>query len=49
LFVRQPGVRELRLGVEFLASGNSCETPAADAVQKYAHALLGSNEFLFVD
>ena len=44
LFHRDPSSGEQKLGLEFLEGRN-----AADAWQQYAHALLGSNEFIFVD
>ncbi|QDU19221.1 PSD1 and planctomycete cytochrome C domain-containing protein [Urbifossiella limnaea] len=44
LFHRAPTEREAALALGFLGS-----TPDADAWARYAHVLLGSNEFLFVD
>jgi hypothetical protein len=41
LFARGPTERELQIGIEFL--GNGSPWPG------YSHALLGSNEFLFID
>ncbi len=47
LFGRQPDDAELEAGLEFLSSANdgAVETVLAD----YVHALLGLNEFLYVD
>lgn len=45
LFQRAPTEREVELGRRYLSGA---ETPA-DRLTHYAHALLGSNEFLFVD
>jgi mono/diheme cytochrome c family protein/cytochrome c553 len=42
LFQRAPDVEELRLGLQYLASSK-------DAWPRYAQALLGSNELLFVE
>ncbi|MEX2172999.1 MAG: PSD1 and planctomycete cytochrome C domain-containing protein [Pirellulaceae bacterium] len=50
-FGRWPNEREVQLGREFLATANN-DTSDEDqqAVwQQYAHALLGSNEFAFID
>lgn len=44
LFHRTPSAYERQLGLEFLGDGNS-----AEVCQQYAHALLGSNEFMFLD
>ena len=44
LFNRAPTEREAKLALAFL-----CEKPNADAWSRYAHVLLGSNEFLFID
>jgi mono/diheme cytochrome c family protein len=44
LFNRAPTEKELRLALAFLG-----EKPDTDAWRRYAHVLLGSNEFLFVD
>jgi hypothetical protein len=49
LFARNPSDEELRLGVDFLMVGNSTNGPAVETVQQYAQALLGSNEFSFID
>jgi hypothetical protein len=43
LFGREATEKQLRLGREFVASGTD------EAWRNYAHALLGSNEFLFID
>ena len=48
LFTRPPTANELKLGAEFLATGDE-KTPSPAVVKQYAQALLGSNEFLFVD
>ncbi len=48
LFTRPPTANELKLGTEFLATGDE-KTPSPAVVKQYAQALLGSNEFLFVD
>ncbi|MCE9564882.1 MAG: PSD1 and planctomycete cytochrome C domain-containing protein [Planctomycetes bacterium] len=44
LFNRVPTDKEIKLAVAFLG-----EKPNADAWSRYAHVLLGSNEFLFID
>jgi hypothetical protein len=44
LFNRPPTEKEAKLAVAFLG-----EKPDADAWARYAHVLLGSNEFLFID
>ena len=44
LFQRTPSAAEQRLGLEFLGDDKS-----AEGWQQYAHALLGSNEFTFLD
>jgi len=44
LFNRVPSENELRLGLAFLGA-----KPNADTRARYAHVLLGSNEFLFID
>jgi hypothetical protein len=44
LFNRTPTEREMKLALAFLG-----EKPDANAWSRYAHALLGSNEFLFID
>jgi hypothetical protein len=44
LFGREPDATELKLGVEFLKGANS-----ADRWEEYAHALMISNEMLYVD
>ena len=50
LFAREPSAKELRLGVEYpRLSENRSRCPMPAVVRQYAHALLGSNEFLFVD
>jgi hypothetical protein len=49
LFARVPSENELRLGVDYLNAGGAKGGLAAEAVERYAQALLGSNEFLFVD
>jgi hypothetical protein len=48
LFAREPSENELRLGIEFL-SNDATGKPFAKRAEQYAQALLGSNEFLFVD
>ncbi|WP_202921219.1 PSD1 and planctomycete cytochrome C domain-containing protein [Anatilimnocola aggregata] len=45
LFAREPSSNELRFGVEFLGE-HATEVPR---VREYAQALLGLNEFIFVD
>jgi hypothetical protein len=42
LFQREPAAAEMKVGLEYLTSGK-------DAWPRYAQALLGSNELLFVD
>jgi hypothetical protein len=49
LLARQPSPQELRLGLDFLAADDRARTPELPVVQQYCQALLGSNEFLFVD
>ena len=53
LFQRTPTVDELALGERFLAGGKSADTADTAAINsrwsQYLHALLASNEFLFVD
>ena len=44
LFQRSPNEHERRLGLAFLG-----DSPDAPLWSEYAQALLGSNEFLFVD
>lgn len=44
LFNRLPTDKEIKLALAFLG-----EKPDADAWSRYAHVLLGSNEFLFID
>jgi mono/diheme cytochrome c family protein len=46
-FSRPPNERELNLALEFL--GPASETEHTAKWNRYAHALLGCNEFLFVD
>ena len=49
IFSRLPSSSELRLGAEFLSEGKAGERASNITRQQYAQALLGSNEFLFVD
>jgi hypothetical protein len=49
LFAREPTAAEQRLGVTFLTEAGAVKTPAFKTVQLFAQALLGSNEFMFVD
>jgi hypothetical protein len=44
LFNRAPTGREIKLALAFIG-----EKPDAEAWSRYAHVLLGSNEFLFID
>ena len=44
LFNRAPADKEIKLALAFVG-----EKPDADAWNRYAHVLLGSNEFLFID
>lgn len=44
LFQRQPSVRELSIGLEYVGT-----QAAQESWQQYMHALITSNEFLFVD
>ena len=44
LFNRAPTDREVKLALAYLG-----EKPDASAWSRYAHVLLGSNEFMFVD
>ena len=48
VFLRAPTANELQLGTEFLTTADSA-TPSPAVVKQYAQALLGGNEFLFVD
>jgi hypothetical protein len=48
LFARLPSEHELLVGARFLSPDGSA-TPTVAEVRQYAQALLGSNEFLFVD
>jgi hypothetical protein len=48
VFAREPSATEKRLGVEYLAAELTSGKPQA-AVARYAQALLGTSEFLFVD
>ena len=48
LFNRSPSPNELQLGLDFLATTKSDSTKLA-VLEQYALALLGSNEFAFVD
>ena len=47
LFARMASDAEVELGIAFLK--DNALNPSSDAWQQYAHALLGCNEFLFVD
>ncbi|MEE3367716.1 MAG: DUF1553 domain-containing protein, partial [Planctomycetota bacterium] len=47
LFARQPSDRETQLGMDFL--GETSRAGRANAWAQYAHVLLASNEFLFVN
>ncbi len=49
LFGRTPAAEEHDLAATFLTSSRDPETPTQDRLARYAHVLLGSNEFLFVD
>lgn len=49
LFGRAPSEKELRLGVDFLTSRKAGEKLEVATVAEYVQALLGSNEFMFVD
>ena len=49
LFGRDPTDNEMRIGGTFLTEGQTDRPPGADAWAHYAQALLGSNEFLFID
>jgi len=53
LFQRDPGDAELRLGLQFLQSawpvGVAAESVKLTGWEQYAQALLGTNEFAFVD
>jgi hypothetical protein len=48
LYQREPTDRELKIGTSFLSAKNGEQTAEAAWVQ-YAHVLLASNEFLFID
>jgi mono/diheme cytochrome c family protein len=47
LFARQPSEREIQLAINFI--GDTSEKARANAWMQYAHVLLASNEFLFVN
>jgi hypothetical protein len=47
VLARAPSENELRLGSAYLAS--DAPTPAPAVVRQYVQALLGSNEFMFLD
>ncbi len=47
LFARQASQAEIELGLDYL--GEQAHDPSSPEWRQYAHALLGSNEFLFVD
>lgn len=53
LFSRAPTARELQLGLAYLTSPQAAEDAKDDAAfarwQQYAHVLLASNEFIFID
>ena len=48
LFSRSPSEREIEVGQDFLAAAPDTAKNAS-TLQQYTHALLASNEFLFVD
>ncbi len=48
LFQREPSSRELAIGQTFLSAGDQSQ-PSQSLWSQYLHALLASNEFLFVD
>jgi len=49
LFARDPSQRELAAGLEFLKSPQLKSSQPLSAWQQYALALLGTNEFMFID
>ena len=49
LFGREPSEREIKIGETFLSGGQTDQQPLPELWQQYAQALLGSNEFLFID
>jgi hypothetical protein len=49
IFAREPHPHELQLGAAFLRDAASAPGATEAAVQQYVQALLGGNEFLFVD
>jgi hypothetical protein len=49
LFARRPAADEAAIGREFVAATRTAGASDAEAWRRYAHALLVSNEFLFVD
>ena len=49
LFGREPSEREMQIGETFLSGGQTDQPPLPELWQQYAQALLGSNEFLFID
>jgi len=49
LFARRPAADEAALGGEFVAATRKAGATEAEAWRRYAHALLVSNEFQFID
>ncbi|MEZ6150205.1 MAG: DUF1553 domain-containing protein [Pirellulaceae bacterium] len=53
LYSRAPSARELQLGLAYLTAPRVGEVPKGDTAlarwQQYAHVLLASNEFIFID
>lgn len=49
LFSRLPDADELRLGTAFVSESDESQATAEERWRLYAQALLGTNEFLFVD
>jgi hypothetical protein len=49
LFQRPPTPKELQLGVQYLQQLREAKVADAEAWRQYAHVLLSSNEFLYID
>ncbi len=49
LFIREPSEKELQLGNDFLKAAVSAPDAKLTPWERYAQALLGTNEFVFVD
>ena len=49
LFSREPSEKELQVGTTFLKAAESPPDTKLTPWERYAQALLGTNEFVFVD